>query len=55
MSLCKKYWPRSEELKLEKLTGNKSFATLERCYIRKAPKLGLSLSLPLGTAPLKSS
>ena len=54
VSLCKRYWPRSEELKLEKFTGNKSFATLVRCYIKKAPKLGLSLSLPLGTAPLKS-
>ena len=53
--LCGKYWPRSEELKLEKFTGNKSFATLERCYIKKAPKLRLSLSLPLGTAPLKGS
>ena len=55
ISLCGKYWPRAKELKLERLTGNKSFSTLERCYIKKAPKLRFSLSLPLGTAPLKSN
>ena len=55
ISLCGKYWPRAKELKLERFTGNKSFSTLERCYIKKAPKLRFSLSLPLGTAPLKSN
>ena len=53
VSLCAKYWPRAKELQLERVTGNKSFATLERCYIKKAPRLGMALSLPLGTAPLK--
>ena len=53
VSLCAKYWPRTKELHLERVTGNKSFATLERCYIKKAPRLGMVLSLPLGTAPLK--
>ena len=51
ISLCGKYWPRAKELNLEGFTGNKSYATLERYYIKKAPRLKLSCSLPLGTAP----
>ena len=53
ISLCAKYWPRARELHLERVTGNKSFAILERCYIKKAPSLGMALSLPIGTTPLK--
>ena len=53
VSLCAKYWPRAKELHLERVTGNKSFSTLERCYIKKAPRLGMALSLPVGTASLK--
>ena len=41
VSLCTKYWPRGKELQLEKVTGNKSFATLERCYIKKGTKIGI--------------
>ena len=55
VSLCGKYWPKAKELSLERLTGNKSFSTLERYYIKNAPKLRYSFSLPLGTAPLKSN
>ena len=39
VSLCAKYWPRAKELQLERVTGNKSFATLERCYIKKGTKI----------------
>ena len=55
ISLCGKCWPGARELNLERLTGNKSFSTLESFYIKKAPKLRFSLSVPLGTAPLKSN
>ena len=51
VSLCGKYWAKAKEMKLENLTGNKCYSTLERCYIKKTPKLRLSCSLPLGTAP----
>ena len=51
VSLCGKYWAKAKEMKLENLTGNKSYSTLLRCYIKKTPKLRLSCSLPLGTAP----
>ena len=54
ISLCAKYWPKAKDLHLERVTGNKSFGTLDRCYIKKAPSLGMALSLPLGTAPLKN-
>ena len=53
VSLCGKYWVKAKELKLENLTGNKCYSTLEKCYLKKAPKLRLSCSLPLGTAPPK--
>ena len=53
VSLCGKYWSKAKDLKLEDLTGNKSYSTLERCYLKKAPRLKLSCSLPLGTAPPK--
>ena len=36
---------------LNLITGNKSFDTLKKSYIRDLPKLGMALSLPLGTAP----
>ena len=55
VSLCGKYWPNARELKLEKLTGNKRFATLEKCYIKNTPNLKRSCSLPLGTAPPSDS
>ena len=55
VSLCGKYWPNARELKLEKLTGNKRFKTLERCYIKNTPILKRSCSLPLGTAPPSDS
>ena len=51
VSLCGKYWPNAKALKLEKLTRNKCFATLEKCYLKNAPTLRRSCSLPLGTAP----
>ena len=53
VSLCGKYWSKAKDLRLEDFTGNKSYSTLERCYLKKAPKMKLSCSLPLGTAPLK--
>ena len=53
VSLCGRYWSKAKDLKLEDLTGNKSYSTLERCYLKKAPRLKLSCSLPLGTAPPK--
>ena len=55
ISLCGKYWSKAKDLRLEGLTGNKSYATLERYYIKKTPRLKLSCSLPLGTAPPKDS
>ena len=51
VSLCGKYWSKSKDLKLEKAVGNKSYATLERYYIKNTPRLKVSCSLPLGTAP----
>ena len=54
VSLCAKYWPKAKDLHLERVTGNRSFGTLDRCYIKEAPNLGMALSLPLGTAPLKT-
>ena len=51
VSLCGKYWARAKEMRLESLTGNKCFYTLERYYLKKAPKLKLACSVPLGTAP----
>ena len=51
VSLCGKYWARAMEMRLESLTGNKCFYTLERHYLKKAPKLKLACSVPLGTAP----
>ena len=53
VSLCGKYWVKAKEMRLESLTGNKCFSTLERCYLKKAPKLKLACALPLGTAPPK--
>ena len=53
VSLCGNYWSKAKDLNLEVLTGNKSYSTLERCYLKKAPRLKLSCSLPLGTAPPK--
>ena len=53
ISLCGKYWERAKELRLESLTGNKSYSTLERYYLKKTIKLRLACSLPLGTAPPK--
>ena len=53
VSLCGKYWSKAKDLKLEDLTGNKCYSTLERCYLKKAPRLKLSCSLHLGTAPPK--
>ena len=41
------------QVSLEGFTGNKSYATLERYYLKKTPRLKLSCSLPLGTAPPK--
>merc|ERR1711888_397961 len=51
VSLCGKYWARAKEMRLESLSGNKCFYTLERHYLKKAPKLKLACSVPLGTAP----
>ena len=51
ISLCGKYWAKAKEMKLESLTGNKCFYTLERHYLKKAPKLKLACSVPLGTVP----
>ena len=53
VSLCGRYWSKSKDLKLEKFTGNRSFSTLERYYLKSAPRLKVACSLPLGTAPLK--
>ena len=53
VSLCGKYWSKAKDLSLERVTGNKSYATLERYYLKKTPSLKLSCSLPLGTAPPK--
>ena len=53
VSLCGKYWAKAKEMRLESLTGNKCFYILEKCYLKKAPKLRLACSLPLGTAPPK--
>ena len=53
VSLCGKYWFKAKDLILENITGNKSYATLERYYLKKTPSLKLSCSLPLGTAPPK--
>ena len=53
ISLCGKYWAKAKEMRLESLTGNKCYSTLEKCYLKKAPKLRLACSLPLGTAPPK--
>ena len=53
VSLCGKYWSKAKDLSLEGFTGNKSYATLERYYLKKTPRLKLSCSLPLGTAPPK--
>ena len=55
VSLCGKYWSKSKELNLERVTGNKSYATLERYYLKNTPSLKVSCSLPLGTAPLRIS
>ena len=53
VSLCGKYWSKAKDLSLEGFTGNKSYATLERYYLKKTPRLKLSCPLPLGTAPPK--
>ena len=53
VSLCGKYWSKAKDLELEDLTGNKCYSTLEKGYLKKAPRLKLSCSLPLGTAPPK--
>ena len=53
VSLCGRYWSRSKELKLEKFTGNRTYSTLERYYLKSAPRLKVACSLPLGTAPPK--
>ena len=50
VSLCGKYWVKAKEMRLESLTGNKCVSTLGRCYLKKAPKLKLACSVPLGTA-----
>ena len=44
---------RQKDLSLENITGNKSYATLERYYLKKTPSVKLSCSFPLGTAPPK--
>ena len=51
VSMGGKYWSKAKDLSLEGFTGNKSYATLERYYLKKTPRLKLSCSLPLGTAP----
>ena len=48
VSLCGKYWSNAKELKLENLTGNKCFATLEKCYLKIAPSLKKVLFFTLG-------
>ena len=53
ISLCGKYWSKAKEMRLESLTGNKSYYTLEKYYLKKTSKLKLACSLPLGTAPPK--
>ena len=53
VSLCGRYWSKSKDLKLEKFTGDRSYSTLERYYLKSAPRLKVACSLPLGTAPLK--
>ena len=55
VSLCGKYWSKAKDLSLEAFTGSKSYATLERYYIKKTPRLKLPCSLPLGTASPKDS
>ena len=53
VSLCGRYWSKSKDLKLEQVTGNKSYSTLLRYYLKSTPKLKVACSLPLGTAPPK--
>ena len=53
VSMGGKYWSKVKDLSLEGFTGNKSYASLEGFYLKNTPRLKLSCSLPLGTAPPK--
>ena len=51
VSLCGKYWSKAKDLSLKGFTGNKSYATLERDYLRKLLGCNCNVLYPWGQRP----